>query len=108
MIRVMSFSYRMGVPKNVDMVFNCRVLRNPHLVPRLRELTGKHPAVQEYVLADSNALLILKDALESAEDGMTIAFGCYGGRHRSVTMAEKLAEELKRAGSEVELVHRDL
>lgn len=107
MIRVMSFSYRRGTPK-ADVVFDCRKLRNPHLDPRLRDFNGKDIAVQAYVMQDGNAPLMLGDALEAAQEGMTIAFGCYGGKHRSVAMAEKLAKELRKAGHEVEVFHREL
>jgi len=108
MISVISFSFRKGVPVGASLVLDCRGLRNPHLNPRLRHMTGKDLAVQEYVMQDGNAPLMLKDALERVQDGMTIAFGCYGGRHRSVAMAERLAKELGRVGCEVEVIHREL
>lgn len=116
---VTSFAYRNGLPREADLVFDARFLTNPHYVPELRPLTGRDPAVAEYVAADP-AFGPFVDGLKSllepllprfAAEGksyLTIAVGCTGGRHRSVAIAERLADWLKRRGGRVELRHREL
>jgi len=107
-IRIVSFGYKKGVPKKVDHVIDCRGLRNPHFVPHLQGLTGLDKAVQDYVLADPKAKEIIKRALSVSGDNATLAFGCFGGRHRSVTIAEKVAEQLRNFGKTVVVIHREL
>lgn len=116
---VTSFAYRNGLPREADLVFDVRFLRNPHYQADLRPLTGRDQAVARFIAADPNLepffakLTALLDGLLPAyrREGktyLTIAVGCTGGRHRSVVMAERLAEWLTARGESVTLLHRDL
>ncbi len=118
-INLLSFGYKFGVPVDVDVVFDVRFLRNPHFVPDLQPLTGEHAEIQQYVLANREG----KDFLEHLRNlfefllplfereqrsYLTIAFGCTGGRHRSVSMAIHMQEILKTLGYAVSLRHREI
>src|SRR6266851_1897086 len=116
---VTSFAYRHGVPRDADLIFDVRFLDNPHYVPELRPLTGRDPAVGAHIERDpgflpffSGLCRLLQPLLPRYEkEGktyLTIGIGCTGGRHRSVYVAERLAAQLRAAGSRVELSHRDL
>lgn len=118
-ITVMSFGYKHGVPPDVDLVFDCRFLPNPHWVDELRPLTGLDREIQEYVgsfeLTDEfmeriEGLLelLLPAYVDEGKSVLTVAFGCTGGRHRSVSMAERLAVWLRERGMEPRLRHRDV
>ncbi|RMD93887.1 MAG: RNase adapter RapZ, partial [Alphaproteobacteria bacterium] len=118
-ISVHSFSYKRGIPRGVDLVFDVRFLRNPHWEPELRELTGRDAPVQAHVSADPRhgAFLdrvgelvdfLLPAYREEGKVHLAIAFGCTGGRHRSVTLAEQLAKRLEKAGWQVSIRHREL
>ena len=118
-IAVMSFSYRQGLPREADLVFDARFLRNPHYEPMLRPLSGRDRAVGAYLESDPsfegffNALTGLLAPLlpryeREGKSYLTLAIGCTGGRHRSVHVAEKLAAWLRRQGYAVGLRHRDL
>lgn len=118
-VTVMSFGYKHGVPPDADLVFDCRFLPNPHWVEDLRPMTGLDPEVQEYVasfelteqfLARLYPLLelLLPAYLEEGKSILTIAFGCTGGKHRSVSMAERAAVWLRGQGIEPRLRHRDV
>jgi UPF0042 nucleotide-binding protein len=120
---VTSFSYRLGVPREADLVFDARFLRNPHYVPALKPHSGLDKDVGAYVAADAGfdeffdslthllALLLPRFAQEG-KSYLTIAVGCTGGRHRSVYVTERLAAWLRRqpfdASSDVLTVHRDI
>jgi UPF0042 nucleotide-binding protein len=116
---VTSFSYRHGLPREADLVFDVRFLANPHYDPELRRLTGSDPLVAEAVTADPafapffDSLTGMLGALLPAyaaegKSYLTIALGCTGGRHRSVVCAERLAAWLGDAGEPVTLHHRDM
>lgn len=118
-ITVMSFSFRRGLPREADLVFDVRFLKNPHYVPELKPLTGRDKAVADYVASDPDfepfvgrlegmigPLLPRFDA--EGKSYLTIAIGCTGGRHRSVAVAERLAGWLRAAGRSVSLSHRDV
>jgi len=118
-IAVMSFSFRRGLPREADLVFDARFLKNPHYVPALKPLTGRDTAVAAYVATDPDyrpfverlqgligPLLPRFDA--EGKSYLTIAIGCTGGRHRSVALAEELADWLRREGRSVTLSHRDV
>ena len=116
---VTSFSYRHGLPRDADLVFDVRFLRNPHYDLDLRPLSGLDAAVARFISADKSFkpfLANLKRLLDPllaayAAEGksyLTVAFGCTGGRHRSVFLAEKLATWLSAKGRPVKVRHRDL
>jgi UPF0042 nucleotide-binding protein len=116
---VMSFSYRQGVPRESDLVFDVRFLRNPHYVPALKPHTGLDGEVGAYVASDpgfgefygalTNLFGILLPRYEQeGKSYLTIGIGCTGGRHRSVYIAERLAQWLREHGSDVAVVHRDI
>ena len=117
-VAVMSFAYRNGLPREADLVFDVRFLANPHYVDALRPRTGNDPGVRAYVESDPN-YQVLTDALDSflapllpayrseGKSYLTIAFGCTGGRHRSIVLAEAIARSLREAGWPVLLHHRD-
>lgn len=116
---VTSFSFRRGLPREADLVFDARFLRNPHYDAELRPLTGRDAPVVDYVAADADFTKFfdrLTHLLEPllpryAAEGktyLTIAIGCTGGRHRSVMVAERLAHWLREQGQRVELRHREL
>ncbi|MCC5987613.1 MAG: RNase adapter RapZ [Pararhodobacter sp.] len=118
-LSVQSFSYKRGLPRGVDMVFDCRFLSNPHWQPELREKDGRDPAVAAHVEADPRfapffgqvhgLVASLLDAfVDEGKASLTIGFGCTGGRHRSVALVEKLAEALAAGGWQVSKRHREL
>lgn len=117
-IMVLSFSYKLGLPREADLVFDVRFLRNPHYDDTLRPHTGDDPAVAAYVVADpgyADFFGRLRDMIDAllpryTEEGkryLTIAIGCTGGRHRSVVVAEALGKHLREAGQRVDIRHRD-
>jgi UPF0042 nucleotide-binding protein len=118
-ISVMSFSYRRGLPREADLVFDVRFLKNPHYDPKLKPLTGVDPEVVAFIATDPDfepfmgrlegmigPLLPRFDA--EGKSYLTVAVGCTGGRHRSVAIAERLAGWLRGAGRSVTLSHRDV
>jgi RNase adapter protein RapZ len=118
-ISVISFGFARGLPRNADLVFDMRYLRNPHWIEPMREQTGRDAQVQDYVsgdpawaqsIAQIEALLmtLLPRYKADGKSYITIAFGCTGGRHRSVYSAEWMAERLRNAGFSPAVVHRDL
>lgn len=116
-VNVISFGYKLGIPPEADLVFDVRCLPNPYYEDDLRELTGLDPAVSEYVFRDGTArkltdrLLALVEFLiplyEHDRQELTIAVGCTGGHHRSVAVAQTLADALERPGLAVNVHHRD-
>ena len=119
LISVVSFGYKRGIPLDADMVFDMRFLPNPYYVDNLKELSGKTPEVQSYVLSSSGAgefisklLNLIKFTvpmfIQQDKKHLVIGIGCTGGMHRSVAMAEKLSNELKESGFNVYLEHRDI
>jgi UPF0042 nucleotide-binding protein len=118
-LSMLSFGYKYGLPLDADLVFDCRLLPNPHWVPELRPLTGRDPAVRDYVLSQPAAEKFLSDAadlLRLYRDGYvaegkhyaTIAVGCTGGRHRSVAIVEELARRVQDDGVDITVSHRDM
>jgi len=114
-----SFSYRRGVPRGVDMIFDCRFLSNPHWVPGLRALDGRDPAVQDHVRDDPRFAeyfqrvlglieMLLPAHSEEGRAHLSIGFGCTGGQHRSVAVAEILGKVLAEHGWQVSKRHREL
>jgi RNase adapter protein RapZ len=118
-VSVQSFSYKRGVPRGIDMIFDCRFLSNPHWVPALRPLDGRHADVAAHVAADprfadfisklTDLLLFLLPAHEAeGKAHLSIGLGCTGGQHRSVAVAEILGNALAEAGWTVSKRHREL
>ena len=118
-ISLISFAFPAGLPRDADMVFDARFLRNPHYHPQLKLRTGLDPEVVAYVEADPDFAaffarvtdllrLVLPRFVEEGKKYATIAFGCTGGRHRSVTLVERLATHLSGTGWRVSTTHREL
>jgi UPF0042 nucleotide-binding protein len=118
-LTIMSFGFARGLPRNADLVFDMRFLRNPHWVPELRPLTGLQPEVAAYVAADPaydeaveriDGLLTLLLPRYAAEGKsyVTVAFGCTGGQHRSVHLADEFGRRLRGRGFSPTMIHRDL
>jgi UPF0042 nucleotide-binding protein len=114
-----SFGFKYGVPRDVDTVLDCRFLPNPHWIDDLRPLTGLDPAVRDYVLDQAEAVEFLRridDLLgfllpayqREGKAYLTVAIGCTGGRHRSVALAEALADCIRKRGYEPVVHHRDV
>ncbi len=118
-VSLQSFSYRRGLPRGVDMIFDCRFLSNPHWVPALRGLDGRDAVVVDHIRSDARfapfydkvrdlVLMLLPAHLDEGKAHLTIGFGCTGGQHRSVAMVELLGQGLAEAGWTVSKRHREL
>ncbi|MBF9030830.1 RNase adapter RapZ [Rhodobacterales bacterium HKCCE3408] len=118
-LSVQSFSYKRGLPMGADVIFDCRFLRNPYWEESLRSRDGRDPDVQSYIAADPRFAAFggqVADLIETLlpayrDEGrahLTVAFGCTGGQHRSVAMAENLCTHLAEAGWQVSKRHREL
>lgn len=118
-VSVQSFSYKRGVPRGLDLVFDVRFLRNPHWEPDLRGLTGQDGAVAGYVAQDARfdpffvktrelIEFLLPAYAEEGKSHLSIGFGCTGGRHRSVALTENMAKALADKGWQVSIRHREL
>lgn len=118
-VHVMSFGFKYGPPSEADMIFDLRFLPNPYFDKELRERTGKEAAVRDYVLAEDpgrefierlNAFLkyLLPLYAKEGRYRLTLAFGCTGGRHRSVAVAESVFDTLSKAGYNISLEHRHI
>ncbi len=114
-----SFGFKNGVPTDADLVFDVRFLPNPHFVPEFRKLTGRHPKVAKYVkqfpqtqefLEKTTDMLafLLPHYIKEGKSYLTVAFGCTGGQHRSVFIAEEMKKRLIAAGYRVKAAHRDM
>lgn len=118
-VTLMSFGFARGIARDADLVFDMRFLANPHWVDDLRPLTGRDPAVGAYIAADpafDEAFAKIADLLATllpayqreGKSYLTVAFGCTGGRHRSVYVTERMAAHLRESGYDPTVVHRDL
>lgn len=118
-ISSMSFGYKKGVPLDADLVFDVRFLPNPHFVPEFRNLTGKDMKVESYILSFPQSrefldrvtemlLFLLPHYIHEGKSYLTIAFGCTGGQHRSVMIAEEIARRLARHNYRIKTAHRDM
>ncbi|WP_249218762.1 RNase adapter RapZ [Falsirhodobacter algicola] len=118
-VQIQSFSYKRGAPRGVDMIFDCRFLSNPHWVPGLREKDGRDADVVAHISADPRfeeffrrvsdlVLFLLPAQLDEGKAHLTIGFGCTGGQHRSVALAEMLGNLLAQRGWPVSKRHREL
>ena len=118
LISCVSFGFREGVPEDADLVFDVRFLPNPHFVPEFRPLTGRNPKVAKYIRSFPQTrefikrisdllVYLIPHYIREGKSYLTIAFGCTGGQHRSVMIAEDVKKELTKAGYTVKAVHRD-
>lgn len=119
LVSVVSFGYRFGVPTDADLVFDVRFLPNPHFVPSLRHYTGKDPKVRRYIrsfpqtgefLRRIQGLLtyLIPHYIQEGKSYLTIAFGCTGGKHRSVMLGEAVKTALEKHGYSAKVIHRDI
>ncbi|GAB4096231.1 RNase adapter RapZ [Brachybacterium horti] len=118
-VTMLSFGFKYGIPLEADHVSDVRFIPNPYWVPELRALRGTDQPVSDFVLRDANAGEFVEKYLEMITPALrgyvsenkhftTLAIGCTGGKHRSVAVAERIGEELRRAGHAVRIRHRDL
>jgi len=118
LISCVSFGFSKGVPEDADLMFDVRFLPNPHFIPKFRPFTGRNPQVARYILsfpqtkefiARISELLVylIPHYIREGKSYLTIAFGCTGGKHRSVLIAEEVKKRLAQAGYNVKVVHRD-
>ena len=119
LVSCLSFGFKNGVPLDADMVFDVRFLPNPHFVPEFRKKTGLDKKVADYVRGFPQThefldkvtkllLYLLPHYVQEGKSYLTIAFGCTGGQHRSVMMAEEMSHRLEKAGYQVKALHRDI
>ncbi|MGO9096982.1 MAG: RNase adapter RapZ [Bryobacteraceae bacterium] len=119
MIYVTSFGYRNGVPADSDLVFDVRFLPNPNYIPQFKKLSGRHPSVARYIRSFPQTtefverisdllVYLLPHYIREGKSYLTIAFGCTGGQHRSVMIADEIRRRLARAGFKVKTTHRDI
>jgi RNase adapter protein RapZ len=119
LVSAVSFGYKNGVPLEADLVFDVRFLPNPHFVPAFRHLTGRHPKVIAYVRKFKQTqefldrvtdllLFLLPHYIHEGKSYLTVAFGCTGGQHRSVMIAEEVRKRLAKEGYRVKTAHRDM
>lgn len=118
-VSVHSFSYKRGVPRGIDMIFDCRFLQNPYWQEALRGFDGRDLQVADYVAGDPRFApffekihelveMLLPAYVDEGKSHFTIGFGCTGGQHRSVCVAEKLVNALARDAWQVSIRHREL
>jgi UPF0042 nucleotide-binding protein len=119
MVYIASFGYRHGVPSDSDLVFDVRFLPNPNYIPEFKKLTGRNPRVARYIrsfpqtvefIERISELLIylLPHYIHEGKSYLTISFGCTGGHHRSVMIAEQIHKNLSAAGYRAKIQHRDI
>jgi UPF0042 nucleotide-binding protein len=117
-ISAVSFGYRKGVPDDADLVFDVRFLPNPHFIPELRPHNGTHPKVAKYVMSFPQTrefikriadllVYLLPHYIREGKSYLTVGFGCTGGQHRSVLIAQEMQKALADAGYQVKVQHRD-
>lgn len=118
LVSCVSFGFKHGVPEEADLMFDVRFLPNPHFVPEFRPLTGRHPKVAKYIRSYPQTrefidrisellVYLLPHYVREGKSYLTISFGCTGGQHRSVLIAEEVSKRLRKAGYRVKVVHRD-
>jgi UPF0042 nucleotide-binding protein len=119
MVYVTSFGFRNGVPPDSDLVFDVRFLPNPNYIPKFKHLTGRNPAVARYIRSFPQTaeftrrisdllIYLLPHYIAEGKSYLTIAFGCTGGHHRSVMMADEIVRNLAKAGYHAKVTHRDI
>jgi RNase adapter protein RapZ len=119
LVSCVSFGFRHGVPEEADLVFDVRFLPNPHFVPAFRPLTGRDKRVAKYILSFPQSrefirrisdllIYLLPHYINEGKSYLTISFGCTGGQHRSVMIAEEVGKRLHKAGYRLKIMHRDM
>lgn len=119
LVSCVSFGFKHGVPDDADLLFDVRFLPNPHFVPEFRPLTGLDPKVARYIRSFPQSrefiqrisellIYLLPHYVREGKSYLTISFGCTGGQHRSVMIAEDVGKRLLKAGYRVKVVHRDI
>ena len=119
LVSLVSFGFRHGIPSEADLVFDVRFLPNPHFIPQLRAFSGKDRRVERYIRSfpqtkqflhriESLLRYLIPHYINEGKSYLTVALGCTGGRHRSVTLAEVIRRDLQRHGYATKVVHRDL
>jgi RNase adapter protein RapZ len=119
LVSLVSFGYKFGVPNDADLMFDVRFLPNPHFIQKLRRFTGRDSKVRKYILSfpqtgeflrriQSLLAYLIPHYIEEGKSYLTIAFGCTGGKHRSVMMAEWMKNALEKKGFAARVVHRDI
>lgn len=118
LVSCVSFGFKHGVPQDADLVFDVRFLPNPHFVPEFRPLTGRDPKVARYIRSFPQSrefieriskllVYLLPHYIREGKSYLTISFGCTGGQHRSVMIAEEVSKRLRKSGYRVKVSHRD-
>ena len=118
-VTVLSFGFKYGIPSDADLVFDVRFLPNPYYVSELKPLTGNDKAIQDYVMGFKAArdfldkitdlvAFLLPNYVQEGKNSLVIAIGCTGGKHRSVTLANALADRLKHTEYGCKVEHRDI
>jgi UPF0042 nucleotide-binding protein len=119
LISLLSFGYRFGIPGDADLIFDVRFLPNPHFIARLRPFSGRDPKVARYIRSfpqtgeflkriESLLAFLLPHYIQEGKSYLTIAFGCTGGRHRSVMLAESVRRALAKHKYPAKVTHRDI
>jgi UPF0042 nucleotide-binding protein len=119
MVYVNSFGFRNGIPPDSDLVFDVRFLPNPNYIPRFKRLTGRNPSVARYIRSFPQTvefmkritdllIYLLPHYIREGKSYLTISFGCTGGQHRSVMMADQIRKSLAEAGFQAKVSHRDI
>jgi len=119
MVYITSFGYRHGVPPDSDLVFDVRFLPNPNYIPEFKNLTGRHPRVARYIRSFPQTkefverisellVYLLPHYIREGKSYLTIAFGCTGGHHRSVMIADHIRKNLAGSGFHTKVMHRDM
>ncbi len=119
LVYVNSFGFRHGVPADSDLVFDVRFLPNPNYIPEFKKLTGRHPNVARYIRSFPQTIefinrisellvYLLPHYIREGKSYLTISFGCTGGQHRSVLIANEIQKRLSKAGFSVKTTHRDV
>ncbi len=118
-VNLLSFGYRYGIPHEADILLDVRFLPNPYFVPALKGRTGREAAVQDHVLSSEQAQEFLRRFLDllgflvplyeqEGKTSLTVAIGCTGGKHRSVSLVEEIGRRLQAKGRAVRVLHRDV
>jgi UPF0042 nucleotide-binding protein len=119
LISVVSFGYKYGVPNDADLIFDVRFLPNPHFVPALRKFTGRDTKVRRFIRSfpqtgeflrrmESLLAYLMPHYIEEGKSYLTVAFGCTGGKHRSVMLAEEIMKALEKRKYATKVIHRDI